>query len=125
MRASFPSATLARVVYYVAEDIRVEINRRTYTVDLWNSSFNLELNTQDRQKWMALFRAKAKIQDFTPTVARLVFMTELSDAMLTLLQSYTPAISYTGHGGSALSVAGAASAPLPEPRNEGDDGLEY
>ena len=58
------------------------------------------------------------------TAARLVFATEASDAMLTLLQSPTPAVPHTGHGGSASSTAAAASTPQPETPSEGDDGLE-
>ena len=107
LRASFPSATLARTFYFVAKEIRVESSHRTYTLDLWNSSFNVELSSQDRQKRMSLFRAKAKIQDFTPTVARLVFTEEGCSEMLALLSQPTRPPSLTGQ------AASSSNAPMP------------
>ena len=48
MRASFHTPVLAQALYYVAKDMQVVIRLTSYTLELWNSSFNAETNSKAR-----------------------------------------------------------------------------
>ena len=47
-RATFPDEVVARAFYYMAQNNRAEARRQRYNVEVWNPSFNAELNEPNR-----------------------------------------------------------------------------
>ena len=92
MRASFLSLVLARALYYVAKDMQVVIGFTSYTLELWNSSFNAETNARYRSQKMTVFRANNVVIDFTPETAKLVFTSDAIPELEELIRHPTPAL---------------------------------
>ena len=68
-RVTFPDEVVARAFYYMAQNNRAEARHQTFNVEVWNPSFNAELNEPNRCNMLARWRATRAISEFTPQIA--------------------------------------------------------
>ena len=68
-RVTFPDEVVARAFYYMSQNNRAEARHQTFNVEVWNPSFNAELNEPNRCNRLARWRATRAISEFTPQAA--------------------------------------------------------